>query len=141
MKTSLAALLLVFCLAPMSLRAKDLETIDITGTWKTFIKDTVRPKTLGEVIFSLRMDSEGIKGGVLMGSFPGYATVTEGWIEGDRIFFSANGGRKAPNIRFRFEGTIRNGVLTLTILEDAPRRVFGDAGIRVEGQKLIGSSH
>jgi hypothetical protein len=75
-----------------------------------------------------------MKGGVLMGSYPGYATVTEGRIEGDTVFLSANGGRKAPNLRFQITGTIRDGVLKLTVLDN--KGILGKTGIRLEGRKV-----
>jgi hypothetical protein len=139
MRTFLALVLLIVSFSSTILAA-DIPASDVTGIWKTLLKSDVRPKTLGEVIFTLRVDSEGIKGGVLLGNFPGYATITRGRIEGDKIFLSATtgpkiiGGRNVDGIRIEFSGTIRNGVLSLTAL--ANEGVWAAKGISVEGRRL-----
>ncbi len=66
---------------------------DFTGTWKVKYAGppNTGPKTIGSMIFDFKVDAGKVTGMARIGSWPGYAPIADGKIDGDRISFTATG--------------------------------------------------
>ena len=65
----------------------------LTGTWKVLFAGPKErgPKTVGSIVFDLKVDGDNVTGLAHIGSWPGDAPIADGKIEGDRIIFTATG--------------------------------------------------
>ena len=107
----LATLLTATCLAAAP--------ADFAGTWRVkYIGPPMSgPKTIGSMILAFTVDGDHVNGIAHIGSWPGFAPIANGKVEGDQISFTARGYLSSTTgiPTCRLEGTLSGGELLIRL--------------------------
>jgi hypothetical protein len=106
----------------------------VSGRWSAIYAGPreSQPLTIAEVVLDLSADGTTLTGTAEIGSWPGLAPITDGWIEGPRISFTWTGRNPSSGgyPRAIFVGTIQGDSITLKMTQE------GGSVVYFEGKRL-----
>jgi hypothetical protein len=92
---------------------------DFAGTWKVTYAGSPRtgPKTIGSMIFDFKSDGDKVTGLAHIGTWPGFAPIADGKMDGDHISFTATGYLPSTTgtPTCRLEGTLSGDDLVIKL--------------------------
>src|SRR5262249_21446930 len=97
-------------------------THETDGTWRAVLAGSDLPATVSQITFTIKVDADHVTGTAHVGRWPGDAPLTDGHIEGNRIYFTAIG--KSPWWSSDNRGDDRKGL---------PQLMFSGT---IEGQEM-----
>jgi hypothetical protein len=115
---------------------------DLSGKWKVSYTGPpgTGPKTIGSMIFDLKVEGAIVTGIATIGYWPGEAPVAEGKFEGDRITFTATGHLSSTTgiPTCQIVAIVKDGAMevTLSVIRNAGGPLGPGRSYQYSGKKL-----